>query len=159
MNKTVRLLVPALLALAAVPYLGGVLWAGIASLQSQSEPDLPDVVSQAITAIGSVLAIHTGAAFGVSGFVEDSRTRRILDRARIPQHARGEMRSPTEKIQVIAVVVYAVSLILAAVFWGLDDGFSPTSALVLRNMSYTLIGLLAGLLAVQLNVASSQTQL
>ena len=54
-------------------------------------------------------------------------------------------------LQVVAAYLYVFSLVAAVVFWGLD-GFSGESAQVLSNMSFTLVGVLAGVLAVALNV-------
>ena len=58
-----------LLAIGAIAYLGGVAWAGIASLQTDDIPEIPGIVTQAITVIGGVLATHTGAVFGIARYL------------------------------------------------------------------------------------------
>ena len=67
MNQ-LRPLIVILVLLAALAYLGGIAWAGIASLNSETAPGIPEVVTQAITVIGGALATHFGAIFGISQF-------------------------------------------------------------------------------------------
>jgi hypothetical protein len=54
-------------------------------------------------------------------------------------------------IQVAAAYVYFFSLLLAVVFWGID-GFAANTEQLLKNLSSTLVGVVVGLLAVELNV-------
>lgn len=65
MNQ-LRPLVIVVVLLAAVAYIGGIIWAGVASLSSETKPDVPEIVIQAITVIGGALATHFGAVFGIS---------------------------------------------------------------------------------------------
>lgn len=160
MNDQLRVIILILLAIAAVAYLGGVAWAGIASLQTDEVPEIPAIVTQAITVIGGVLATHTGAVFGIARYLS-SNTRlkpKVYNPVAWSVVPKREGVAPgmgLDMIQITAVVVYLVSLLAAVVFWGLD-GFADTSAEVLRNMSYTFVGLIGGLLAVQLNVDNAR---
>mgnify|MGYP006944207085 CR=1 FL=1 len=52
-----------LIVIGAMMYLTGVCWAGIASLLSDSPPDLPMAITASITTFGGVLATHLGAVF------------------------------------------------------------------------------------------------
>lgn len=156
MNNQLRVIILILLAIAALAYLGGVAWAGIASLQTDEVPEIPGIVTQAITVIGGVLATHTGAVFGIARYLNGaSRPRPKIYNPMawsvVPKREGVAPRQGLDVIQITAVVVYLLSLLAAVVFWGLD-GFVDTSAEVLRNMSYTFVGLIGGLLAVQLNI-------
>ncbi len=154
--KQLRSLLLIIVGLAVLAYLGGIVWAGVASLLSTTEPQLPDIVTQAITAIGALLATHFGAIFGISRFTAGSgqRTDRLGSWPRLPR--RTNEPAPTfEWLQVVAAWVYVASLILAVAFWAFD-GFSPSSARALISMSSTLIGVFAGVCAVALNVSKRQ---
>ena len=156
MNNQLRWIILFLLAVAAVAYLGGVVWAGIASLQTDKVPEIPEIVTQAVVVIGGVLATHTGAVFGIARYLSSGQKLKpsmfsLASWAKLPLKAGAKAEPSLDFVQIAAVVVYIVSLLAAVVFWGLD-GFSDTSAEVLRNMAYTFIGLIGGLLAVQLNV-------
>ncbi len=151
--KQLRSLLLIIVGLAVLAYLGGITWAGVASLLSTTEPQLPDIVTQAITAIGALLATHFGAIFGISRFTAGSgeRTSRLGAWPRLPP--RSNEPAPTfEWLQVGAAWVYVASLILAVAFWAFD-GFSSSSARALISMSSTLIGVFAGVFAVALNVS------
>ena len=54
MNR-LRPLVIFIVAAAAAAYVGGIIYAGFVSLQSTTKPQLPEVVTQAITVIGGTL--------------------------------------------------------------------------------------------------------
>lgn len=150
--KPLRPLVLSLLALAAAAYVGGIAWAGIASLGSPDEPPLPEIVTYAITAIGGLLATHFGAALGISQFSGGTRgpDLRFWRWARLPERA-GAAADMLDWLQIAAAYLYAISLLGAFVFWAID-GLSPTSARTLVNMSFTLIGVFVGIGAVALNV-------
>jgi hypothetical protein len=154
MNQ-LRPLIVILVLLAALAYLGGIAWAGIASLGTEAEPTIPEVVTQAITVIGGALATHFGAIFGISQFTT-GKPRSLSSAVNFNSWTRmplrnGEKESRLSWLQVVAAYLYVFSLVAAVIFWGLD-GFSGQSARVLSNMSFTLVGVLAGVLAVALNV-------
>jgi len=158
MNQ-LRPLIIILVLLAALAYLGGIAWAGVASLRSDSEPSIPEVVTQAITVIGGALATHFGAIFGISQFTTGkprsiSSAVNFTSWSKTPLRA-GEKESRLSWLQVLAAYLYVFSLVAAVIFWGLD-GFSGQSARVLSNMSFTLVGVLAGVLAVALNLGKPE---
>jgi hypothetical protein len=153
--KQLRPLILTIVALAAVAYLGGIAWAGIASLGSDTMPKIPEVVTQAITVIGGALATHFGAIFGISQFTGGNPRPippvwNIQQWAKLPLRA-GESQQPLDWLQIAAAYLYVLSLLGAVVFWALD-GFSSESAQVLSNMSFTFVGVLAGVLTIALNV-------
>jgi hypothetical protein len=133
-----------LVLLAGLLYLGGLVWAGVASLGSETTPTIPEAVTYVITIVGGVLATNFGAIYGISVLPDGTGRARELKITRIPKLT-------ADAIQVVAAWVYVLSLLAAVVFWTLD-GFSPESAEVLRNMTFTCIGVLGGVLAVALNV-------
>lgn len=146
--------------LAAAAYMGGIVWAGVESLQSPTEPILPEIVTNAVTAIGGALATHFGASFGLARFTGRSLSPDPIRpwhvrawAATLPQdRGTADELSASQWIQVGAAYLYVISLLMAAVFWGLDDLFSPNSAILLRNMTFTLVGVAVGVLTVTLNV-------
>jgi hypothetical protein len=153
--KQLRPLILIIVLLAAVAYIGGIIWAGIASVKMVEEPTIPEIVTLAITVIGGALATHFGAICGISRFAGDQTNPpppvwKVNTWARSPQRA-GEPTQPLDTAQVIAAYLYFFSLVLAIIFWGVD-GFSPNSAKVLSNMSFTFIGVLAGVIAIVLNI-------
>lgn len=158
MNQ-LRPLIIIVVLLAALSYLGGIAWAGFASLNSETEPSIPEVVTQAITVIGGALATHFGAIFGISQFTT-GKPRSLSSAVNFNSWTRtplrnGEKESRLSWLQVVAAYLYVFSLVAAVVFWGLD-GFSKESAQVLSNMSFTLVGVLAGVLAVALNLGKPE---
>lgn len=198
MNSQLRPLVVIVVALGALAYLGGIAWAGIATLRSgHSELAIvPGYVTSLVTTIGAALATHFGALFGISQFTPGPggpRARRggtrdsapsffqVAQWARLPGEPgessdTGQGRLPVrpsspdaggdidtdppngappprrlDGLQVAAAYLYLGSLVLALGFW-VASGFSEEASEVIRNMSYSLIGVLAGVLAVALNV-------
>jgi hypothetical protein len=156
--KPLRPLILLIVGFAALAYIGGILWAGIASIQCPKVPvELPDLVTQTITSIGAVLATNFGALFGISKFVNENRGKNptlinIKKWYGLPVMPKSENKVAfLDKLPVYAAYLYFISLILALVFWGIT-GFSDQSAQILKNMTSTLIGAAAGVLAVYLNV-------
>ena len=135
-------------------------WAGWASLNNPgpTPPQLPDIVTQAITVIGAAPATHFGALFGVSQFTSRNHPSpsifQIHEWACRPAQRHTADTGAGDVIalaQVGAACLYFGSLVLALIFWALT-GFSESCASVVRNMSYTLIGVTAGVIAVILNL-------
>jgi phosphotransferase system glucose/maltose/N-acetylglucosamine-specific IIC component len=168
MNQQLRPLIRIIIFVGALLYVGGIFWAGIASLThaGPTPPEIPQIVTQAITVIGAALATHFGALFGISQFTGGNprpipRFYQINSWARLPsrkvkvQTAQGvrvrEETPPLDNVQVLAAYLYFGSLLLALIFWALD-GFSNSTADVVRNMSYSLVGVVGGVVAVVLNV-------
>jgi hypothetical protein len=149
--KALRPLVIVLLALGALFYLAGILWAGVLSLQSNTVPELPEVVTYVITTIGGVLATNFGAVFGISVVPNGGKKAEQLNMFSLL--APPASRTKVDKLQIIAAYLYIVSLLLALIFW-LVDGLSDTSAPVLSTMTFTLIGVIGGLGAVVLGAQS-----
>ena len=134
-----------LIVIGAMMYLTGVCWAGIASLLSDSPPDLPMAITASITTFGGVLATHLGAVFGIAR-INGNRfltLRGPLGPSDRPARYSGLQRS--------AAWFYVICLLLAVAFWA-ADGFSANSAEALRNMGLTFIGTIGGVAAVSLNV-------
>ena len=65
MNQ-LRLLVIFIVAIAALSYLGGIVFAWRASIAVDDVPHIPEIITHAITVIGGVLGTHFGAIFGIS---------------------------------------------------------------------------------------------
>jgi len=156
MNQ-LRPLVIFIVVVAALAYIGGIIYAGIESLQSDTKPPLPELVTQTITVIGGALATHFGAIFGISQ-LDGGSPRPIPSPLNVKAWAavrplrQDEPPQPTLNfLQVIAAYLYIVSLVGAVVFWLLDE-FSSESADILRNMSFTFVGVIGGVVAVILNV-------
>ncbi len=142
MDKQKQVLAIVILGLGAVLYVVAIVWAGIASLRHATGPDatlplaLPGFVEQVITVIGGALATHFGAWMGIS-----------LNRRRSLASLRG---IPTlDKMAQILAYLYLGCLVLGLIFWG-ATGFSPSAPVVLQNLSYTLLGVFAGVVAVWL---------
>jgi len=150
--EKLRPLVLSVLAIAAVAYVGGIVWAGVSSLRSATEPALPQIVTQALTAIGGLLATHFGAVFGIS-LLPGGAPQRLLRGFPWARRGRsaGASAAPLDWIQIAAAYLYLSSLVVAVVFWAID-GFSSQTAQVLITLSSTLIGVVVGIGAVVLNV-------
>ena len=148
-----RPLVLFILALAALAYVGGIVWAGVATLLDTSrEPSLPDIVTYAVTAVGGLLATHFGAVFGITQLSGGTRQpiHKFWRWVALPVREGGGTQ-PLDWMQIAAAYLYVGSLLAAFVFWA-ADGFSPLAARALVTMSFTLVGVFAGIGAVALNV-------
>ena len=150
-----RPLVIFIVAVAALAYVGGIIYAGVVSLQSPGNPELPEVVTHAVTGIGGTLATHFGAIFGISQ-LSTSQPGNPPSPLRVEAWASVLPRLKDDppiisRIQVFAAYLYLISLFVGVLFWGLDK-FSSESADILRNMSFTFVGVIVGVLAVVLNV-------
>ena len=168
MSKQLRPLVIIVIFIGALAYIGAVVWAGVVSVNaSEQQPaKLPGIVTQMITTIGTTLATHFGALFGISQFTGGNPRpipkfyqayiwatlpeRKLDQEVAVPQA--GE---PTEQqfdtVQIAAAYLYFGSLLLACVFWAIT-GFSEFAADAVRNMTASFIGAIAGVIAVSLNV-------
>lgn len=156
--KPLRPLILLIVGFAALAYIGGILWAGIASIKCPKVPvQIPDLVTQAITSIGAVLATNFGALFGISRFVNkrsvnDTTLINIKKWYGLPVMPKSADKIDfLDKLPVYAGYLYFISLMLAFIFWFIT-GFSDQSAQILKNMSSTLIGAIVGVVAVYLNV-------
>ena len=175
MASQLRPLVVVVVFLGALLYAGGIIWAGVASLRSAAEPELPDLITQAITAIGAALATHFGALFGISQFTGGNprpipSPLKIHSWATLPSRPkrkheeipREALRAEEEadhrfdKLQIAAAYFYLGSLILAAAFWAFDGGFSKDAAEALRTMSYSLLGVIVGIMTIVLNIKKTE---
>jgi len=172
MSNQLRPLVVIIVLVGALLYIGGIVWGGVISLcaNKESPANIPPFVSQAITAIGTALATHFGALFGISQFtggnprpipkphqvqIWATLPHRRRDLGALPLQAGVESDDSSEHrfdfYQIAAAYLYFASLILAGVFWAIT-GFSEYAADAIRNMSFALIGVIAGVIAVTLNV-------
>jgi len=152
-SDPLRPLVLFILALAALAYLGGIVWAGVATLVDPSrEPELPAIVTYAITAVGGLLATHFGAVFGISQLSGGApqALHRFWKWVSLPVRAEG-VTTTLDWMQIAAAYLYVGSLLLAVVLWAVD-GLSPLASRALINMTFTLVGVFAGIGAVALNV-------
>ena len=89
-----------------------------------------------ITLIGGTLATHFGAVFG-------------LNRANQRQ---GAAKTDLGTLESIAAWSYLLSLLLAVLLWGLN-GFDGRYVDSIRNLALTFPGVIAGVLAVAVNVS------
>jgi hypothetical protein len=154
--KALRPLILLIVAFAALAYVGGIIWAGIASISSPTPPNIPELVTQTITGIGAVLATNFGALFGIAQFTGGNKgsnpnPKNVKNWLRLPVIPQKTEISILDHLPVIAAYLYFFSLLIALLFWVIE-GFSDQSAQVLKNMTSTLIGAAAGVLAVSLNV-------
>lgn len=156
--KQLRPLILLIVGFTAIAYIGGILWAGIASIKCPKVPvQIPDLVTQAITGIGAVLATNFGALFGISQFANENRGNNptlinIKKWYGLPVMSNSEDKVPfLDKLPIYAAYLYFISLLLALIFWCIA-GLSDQSAQILKNMTSTLIGAAVGVLAVSLNV-------
>jgi hypothetical protein len=155
--KNLRPLILLIVGFAAFAYIGGIIWAGVASILSPTGPKIPELVTQTITGIGAVLATNFGALFGIAQFtsgnqVSNPNSRSIKKWMGLPQMSNEQNTVPfLDRLPIFAAYLYFISLIIALIFW-IINGFSDQSAQVLKNMTSTLIGAAAGVLAVYLNV-------
>ena len=140
-KKQKQILALVILGIGAVLYVAAIVWAGIASLRhtGTAPVDLPDIVEQVIVVIGGALATHFGAWMGIT-FNQGRSFARVRDLPTLDQIA-----------QVLAYLYFGC-LVLGLVFWG-ATGFSPNAAGVLQNLSYTILGVFAGVVAVWLKAS------
>ena len=141
--EPVQLLINVAATLAIVFYFGGILYLGIPSWNAGANADALKYVSGAVTGIGGTLATFFGAVVGLN------RANTTLRKANIAGGP-GKVTTLTT-LQLTAAWVYFGSLGVAFVLWMLD-GFSTTTAEAVRNLALTLPGVIAGILAVALNV-------
>jgi len=127
-----------ILGIGGVLYVAAIVWAGIASLRyAGTQPlDLPDFVEQVIVVIGGTLATHFGAWMGITF----THKRSLISLRDLPT---------LDKMAQILAFLYLGCLILGLIFWG-ATGFSQNAAGVLQNLSYTILGVFAGVVAVWL---------
>ena len=125
-------------------YVAALVWTGVASLKHVSTGDttpavLPGFIDQVVVVIGGALATYFGAWMGIT-----------FDSGRRPLSIRG---IPTlEKMGTVLAWLYPISLVLALIFWAVT-GFSQYAAGSLQNLSYTILGVFAGIVAVWLKEA------
>ena len=132
----------AILIIGTALYGYAVLRVGIASVRYRPDPStpsqlsLPDFIEKSIVVIGAALATHFGSWLGVS----------ITQRALL-LNPKGLF--SLEGLPRLMAWIYFASLVIALVFWAVTD-FSPYSGQALNDMSYTLLGVFAGVGAVYL---------
>ncbi len=137
-DKQKKVLALIILGTGAVLYVAAIIWAGIASLRyaATGPLDLPEFVEQVIVVIGGALATHFGAWMGIT-----------FNQGRAFASLKG---LPTlDQMAQILAYLYLGCLVLGLIFWG-ATGFSPNAASVLQNLSYTILGVFAGVVAVWL---------
>ncbi|HHS97696.1 MAG TPA: hypothetical protein ENK08_07325 [Chloroflexi bacterium] len=137
-NEQKKILALVILGIGAVLYVAAIVWAGIASLQyaATGPVNLPEFVEQVIVVIGGALATHFGAWMGIT-----------FSQGRTLASFRGLLR--LDQMAQVLAYLYLGCLVLGLIFWG-ATGFSPNAAGVLQNLSYTILGVFAGVVAVWL---------
>lgn len=142
MDKQKQALAIVILGFGAVLYVAAIVWAGIASLRYVTDPGvtqpivLPGFVEQVIIVIGGALATHFGAWMGISF----NQKRSLISLRGLPT---------LDKMAQILAFLYLGCLVLGLIFWGATR-FSPNAAVALQNLSYTILGVFAGVVAVWL---------
>jgi len=133
-----------LVGLAALGFMGGIVAAGIFTIR-ETPGTFPSFASEAVTAIGGVLATNLGAVLGLT-FASIPGKRAAL---------RPWNGLTTESLQKIAAYLYVVGLVTAAVFWGVKGFSDETTKVVstLPELTRTLLGVIVGALAVAVGVA------
>lgn len=160
-----------IVAVGAVLYLAAIFVAGVQSLQQDAEPAIPEVAVYLVTLIGAALATHFGAVFGISQFTGGNPRpipgitqvstwsvlpERKVDRVSTPDGEEQAKGGQYERLQQWAVYFYVFSLILALTFWILD-GLSDSTSEIIRNMTWTFVGVIGGVVAIALNVRPQNT--
>ena len=150
-----------LMLISGILYLGGIMTAGIVSIQGGSE--IPNILLTAITIIGGILATNLGAVVGISYAIPAAKTNlsnihpRYLGLRPTTTAQKSRLPSPTQtastnqKFQILACYFYVAALIIAAIFWiiiELQDKKNPVP--VLEELAKTLLGVIAGALSVSL---------
>lgn len=134
----VRYLVIAISFIAIGAYFGGIFYV------NHKSGTLVDVsfVSGYITLIGGTLATHLGAVFGLN------------QANKPPAGVAASAAIPVVELSILesaAAWSYIGSLVLAVGLWGWHD-FEKTYAEAIRNLALTFPGIIAGVLAVAVNV-------
>ncbi len=155
MNKQLRPLVLIILIVAALLYLAFVGYAGIVSISTEGSPNIPNFMTQVVTVIGAALGTHFGAIFGISQVQGEQpwvlKAFRRLSGAETEGGMLQASREPLDMVQVVAAYFYFGVLLLGVILWFFDGPFSEDSAEILKNISYSFIGVIGGVLAVRLN--------
>lgn len=132
----------AILVIGLVIYFGALIQAGTLSLQhmatNPTEPlQVADFVEQSIIVIGSALATYFGSWLGISIKGGLSLTRGFGNPFTL------------EGLANLIPWLYFASLVVALLFW-FGTGFSEYAAKPLSDLSYTILGVIAGVAAVYL---------
>ena len=123
---------------------------GVAKEEPAPQPPISAVFSWIMTGIGGVLAVNFGRVIGVA-VKQSSIDSRITSRSpkTLATYTLGSIGSGLRQIKPreLFVVVYAVGLIIAALFYCLDGGLKSdagTIAADLESQSKTLVGVFIG---------------
>jgi hypothetical protein len=142
MKETVRLFLTILLVIGAILYAAGVIYVGVQNLQTDGEPAIPEIINNFLSGMGTVLALNLGAFLGISTAYKNGLVKLARE-------------LPTQdQLRLYASIFYVVMLFVAVIFWALD-GFSPSSARLLQEMTNSLVGVLIGAVTVILGVTES----
>lgn len=129
--------------LAIAFYYGGILALGVDDWRGSLNPEAIPYISGVVTGIGGTLATFFGAIVGLN------RANAHLQNVA----GAGAQLQVTDlsRLQIAAAWAYFLSLALACGLW-VWSGFSKEMAEAVRNLALTLPGVIAGILAVALNV-------
>lgn len=132
-------LITFLLLVGAALYFGGILYAGVRSIQKSGEPDINDFIKYVVASLGGVLGTHLGAVLGIS------RTRGGggLGLPATGYATAAGLSRRQGRLQIAAAYFYVISLAAALGLWAID-GFSVNSAELIRTMGVNLVGVIVG---------------
>jgi hypothetical protein len=122
-------------------YLIGLIWIGVMSAAGDVK-DIPEYLITVVVTLGGTLATVFGGYLGIA--IKDIRTLGEQD----GQSMLGFDTTPftLKNARTIAVIVYAVSLFGALIFWAATN-FSPDVAEAIKDLAMTLLGVFVGVLS------------
>ena len=126
------------LAIACILYIVFVVQAGAASIartDRSAEPSLPDFPTKLVVVVGGALAVHLGTVLGIE-----------LTRGGKSITGWWSGLKLVEKLQLALASVYFLSLCTAVGFWW-GDKWSETTASTIRDLSWTLVGVMLGVMS------------
>ena len=151
-----KLVTALLLGVGALLYIGGIWRQGWLALHQCGDlppfhcGDLPPFLHHAVTTIGAVLGTYFGAVFGVRAQALRARDGSLFQALRQALTGAGEP-PPFSVLQAVAVLLYLLGLLVALFVW-FELGFVEAAPELIKSMSATLLGVIAGMLAIMLNV-------
>lgn len=155
MKTSLRPLMTLLVLLAGSLYVFAIVWAGIISIQGGGT--LNSLMSQLAVVIGGILSTNFGAVLGITLTApkEAVKPSFLGLKPTIEKPDKDVSSSNTDanqKSQIIACWVYVISLVVACGFWIATHvmGRSESALPLLSELTQTLIGVLAGVMVVQL---------
>jgi hypothetical protein len=139
-------LVVIVVVVATLVYALGVAWAAALTLRTSTHEPLPQPMRYAVTSIGAVLAAHLGFVLGLP-------PTRAAFFAVLGMTASPPPPAPSG-LQIFAAYAYLACLFAAFVTWAIAR-FRSSAEDTIKEMTFTLIGVFAAVMAVALKVGKT----